>query len=164
VRLSRRKSRRSRRQALARTYASGIRAALPNAVIAVDRWHLVALANQMPTQGAAAGHPRPARSPRHHRRPGVGEPAAAADRRQHLSTEQRRRLATMLDTSDPSREIGAAWAVKERLRMLLKEREPSKIRWQSKVGSRKTMPVRRAVCSSQAYLSSTSRREEAGSA
>jgi hypothetical protein len=94
----------------------------------------------------------------------VGEPAAAADRRQHLSTEQRRRLATMLDTSDPSREIGAAWAVKERLRMLLKEREPSKTRWQSKVGSLKTMPVRRAVCSSQAYLSSTSRREEAGSA
>jgi hypothetical protein len=28
-------------------YASGIRAALPNAKIAVDIWHLVALANQM---------------------------------------------------------------------------------------------------------------------
>jgi transposase len=30
---------------------------------------------------------------------------------------------------DPTKEIGAAWAVKERLRMLLAEREPSTIRW-----------------------------------
>jgi transposase len=167
VRLSRRKSRSSRRQALARPYASGIRAALPNAVIAVDRWHLVALANQMLTQVRQRAT-----------RDQLGRRGTTADpvwvnRRllltgaEHLSTEQWRRLATMLDTSDPSREIGAAWAVKERLRMLLKEREPSKIWWQSKVGSRKTMPVREAVCSSalsQAYLSSTSRREEAGSA
>jgi len=48
---------------------------------------------------------------------------------EHLSAKQWRRLTTMLDTSDPTREIGAAWGVKERLRMLLKEREPSKIRW-----------------------------------
>jgi transposase len=31
-------------------YASGIRAVLPNALIAVDKWHLVALANQMVTE------------------------------------------------------------------------------------------------------------------
>ena len=31
-------------------YASGIRAALPNAMIAVDGWHLVALANQVVTE------------------------------------------------------------------------------------------------------------------
>ncbi len=31
-------------------YASGIRAALPNVKIAVDKWHLVALANQMVTE------------------------------------------------------------------------------------------------------------------
>ena len=31
-------------------YASGIRAALPDALIAVDKWHLVALANQMVTE------------------------------------------------------------------------------------------------------------------
>ena len=31
-------------------YASGIQAALPNALIAVDKWHLVALANQMVTE------------------------------------------------------------------------------------------------------------------
>jgi transposase len=30
---------------------------------------------------------------------------------------------------DPTKEIQAAWAVKERLRLLLKQREPSKIRW-----------------------------------
>jgi len=34
----------------------------------------------------------------------------------------------MLDDHDPTNEIGAAWGVKERLRLLLKEREPSKIR------------------------------------
>ena len=31
-------------------YASGIRAALPDARIAVDKWHLVALANAMVTE------------------------------------------------------------------------------------------------------------------
>ena len=34
-------------------------------------------------------------------------------------------LDQMLDHCDPTKEIGAAWAVKERLRMLLAEREPS---------------------------------------
>jgi hypothetical protein len=34
----------------------------------------------------------------------------------------------MLDNHDPTNEIGAAWGVKERLRMLLAESEPSKIR------------------------------------
>jgi transposase len=48
---------------------------------------------------------------------------------EHLSDKQWRRLTDMLDSSDPSTEIGAAWAVKERLRLLLKEREPSKIWW-----------------------------------
>ena len=35
----------------------------------------------------------------------------------------------MLDDHDPTNEIGAAWGVKERLRMMLAESEPSKIRW-----------------------------------
>jgi transposase len=34
----------------------------------------------------------------------------------------------MLDHCDPTQEIGAAWGVKERLRLLLTEQEPSKIR------------------------------------
>ena len=37
-------------------YASGIRAALPDAKIAVDKWHLVALANQMVTEVRHASH------------------------------------------------------------------------------------------------------------
>jgi Transposase len=37
-------------------------------------------------------------------------------------------LTRMLDDHDPTNEIGAAWGVKERLRMLLAESEPSKIR------------------------------------
>jgi hypothetical protein len=48
---------------------------------------------------------------------------------EHLSTKQWRRLGAMLDHCDPTKEIGAAWGVKERLRMLLAESEPSKIRW-----------------------------------
>jgi transposase len=47
---------------------------------------------------------------------------------EHLSAKQWRRLNQMLDSSDPTKEISAAWAVKERLRMLLAEREPSKMR------------------------------------
>src|SRR4051794_35444658 len=61
--------------------ASGIRAALPPARIAVDEWHLVALTNQRVTevrQPVTRGAARPAR---HHRRPGLGEPPAAAHRR-----------------------------------------------------------------------------------
>jgi hypothetical protein len=33
----------------------------------------------------------------------------------------------MLDDQDPTKEIGAVWGVKERLRMLLAEHEPAKI-------------------------------------
>jgi transposase len=47
----------------------------------------------------------------------------------HLSAKQWARLRRMLHDHDPTNEIGAAWGVKERLRMLLKEREPSKVRW-----------------------------------
>ncbi len=48
---------------------------------------------------------------------------------EHLSTKQWKRLQVMLDSCDPTKQIGAAWGVKERLRLLLGEREPSKIRW-----------------------------------
>jgi Transposase len=47
---------------------------------------------------------------------------------EHLSAKQWKRLGRMLDEHDPTNEIGAAWGVKERLRMLLAESEPSKIR------------------------------------
>ena len=38
------------------------------------------------------------------------------------------RLEAMLDRCDPTKEIGAARGVKERLRLVLAEQEPSKIR------------------------------------
>ena len=38
-------------------YASGIRAALPHAKLAIDKWHLVALANADGDRGPAADHP-----------------------------------------------------------------------------------------------------------
>src|SRR5215216_2701703 len=110
-------------------YASGIRAALPAALIAVDGWHLVALANQMVTEVRQRVT-----------RDQLGRRGTAADpvwvnRRllltgtDHRSAKQWARLGRMLDEHDPTQEIGAAWGVKERLRMLLKERESSKIRW-----------------------------------
>ena len=110
-------------------YASGIRAALPGARIAVDKWHLVALANGMVTEvrqrvtRAQLG-----------RRGRNGDPVWVNRRllltgAEHLSAKQWRRFTTMLDTADPTGEIGASWAVKERLRMLLAEHEPSRIRW-----------------------------------
>jgi transposase len=106
-------------------YASGIRAALPDALIAVDGWHLVALANQMVTEVRQ-------RVTREQlgRRGTVADPAWVNRRllltgAEHLSTKQWKRLGRMLDDHDPTHEIGAAWGVKERLRLLLKEREPS---------------------------------------
>ena len=110
-------------------YASGIRAALPDALIAVDGWHLVALANQMVTEVRQ----RVTRDLLG-RRGTVADPVWVNRRllltgAEHLSAKQWRRLDIMLDSCDPTNEIGAAWGVKERLRLLLKEREPSKIRW-----------------------------------
>jgi transposase len=110
-------------------YASGIRTALPGAQIAVDKWHLVALANTTVTEVRQ----RVTRDLLG-RRGTVADPVWVNRRllltgADHLSTKQWRRLDAMLDRCDPTNEIGAAWGVKERLRMLLAESEPSKIRW-----------------------------------
>ena len=110
-------------------YASGIRAALPGVLLAVDGWHLVALANQALTEVRQRVNREQLG-----RRGTVKDPVWVNRRllltgAEHLSTKQWRRLTAMLDHGDPTREIGAAWGVKERLRLLLKEREPSKIRW-----------------------------------
>ena len=111
-------------------YASGIRAALPDARIAVDKWHLVALANGMVTEVRQ----RVTRDLLGRR--GRKQDQLWVNRRllltgaEHLSAKQWRRFTRMLDTADPTGEIGAAWAVKERLRMLLAEHEPSRIRRQ----------------------------------
>jgi len=109
-------------------YASGIRAALPNAKIAVDVWHLVALANQMVTEV------RQRATREQLGRRGTSRDPIWVNRRllltgvENLSRKQATRLWRSFDISDPTKEIQAAWAVKERLRLLLKQREPSKIR------------------------------------
>jgi transposase len=100
-------------------YAAGIRAALPNAAIAVDKWHLVKLGNDMVTEVRQ----RAARQ-RHGRRGRKVDPAwahrrlllTAGDR---LSPRQLDRLERVLAEDDPTGEIGAAWGCKERLRQLL---------------------------------------------
>jgi transposase len=110
-------------------YAAGIRAALPDVRIAVDKWHLVALANTMVTEVRQ----RVTRTLLG-RRGTIADPIWVNRRLlltggEHLSSKQWNRLWQSFDTCDPTKEIQAAWAVKERLRLLLREREPSKIRW-----------------------------------
>jgi transposase len=90
-------------------YASGIRAALPDALIAVDGWHLVALANQMVTEVRQ----RVTRD-QLGRRGTIADPVWVNRRllltgADHLSAKQWRRLGAMLDANDPTGEIGAAW-------------------------------------------------------
>lgn len=111
-------------------YASGIRPALPGAVIAVDKWHLVAHAHTMVTEVRQ----RVTREQLGRR--GTTKDPVWVNRRmlltgaEHLSAKQRDRLWKGFDErNDPTQEILAAWAVKERLRMLLSQSEPSKIRW-----------------------------------
>jgi transposase len=100
-------------------YASGIRAALPDAEIAVDHWHLVKLGNDMVTEV------RQRVSRERHGRRGRKNDQAWAHRRllltagDRLSARQLDRLQAMLAEDDPTNEIGAAWGCKERLRMLL---------------------------------------------
>jgi transposase len=109
-------------------YASGVRDALPNARIAVDRWHLVRLANDMVTEVRQ----RVARE-RHGRRGRTIDPAWAHRRMlltagNRLSRKQLHRLEYVLAVDDPTEEIGAAWGCKELLRQLLTEHEPHRIR------------------------------------
>ncbi|MFL5882469.1 MAG: transposase, partial [Actinomycetota bacterium] len=108
-------------------YASGVRAALPHARIAVDHWHLVRLANEMVTEVRR----RVARE-RHGRRGLTVDPVWAHRRMlltagDRLSRRQRARLREVLATDDPTHEIDAAWGCKELLRQLLAEHAPARI-------------------------------------
>jgi transposase len=109
-------------------YASGIRAALPKARIAVDKWHLVRLANEAVTEVRQ----RVTREQHGHR--GTLEQPVWVHRRMlltagnRLSARQLARLRAVLASDDPTGEIGAAWAVKERLRMLLAQTDRDRIR------------------------------------
>ncbi len=109
-------------------YASGVRAALPGARIAADKWHLVALANQVVTEV------RQRVTRERYGRRGTTAERVWVNRQllltgyEHLSVKQRSRLKTTLAAEDPTGEIGAAWGVKERLRMLLAETDEHRIR------------------------------------
>jgi transposase len=107
-------------------YASGVRRTLPNARIAVDKWHLVALANQMVTEVRQRVT-----------RERLGRRGTTAERTwthrqllltgyEHLSTKQVARLRAALAAEDLTNEIGAAHAVKERLRLLLNASDPAR--------------------------------------
>ena len=100
-------------------YAAGIRRALPNARIVLDHWHLVRLANQMVTEVRQRVQ-----------REQHGSRGTLADRAwthrkllvragDTLSGRALARLRNLLETDDPTNEIGAAWGVKELLRQLL---------------------------------------------
>jgi len=108
-------------------YASGIRAALPHARIAVDKWHLVALANTMVTEV------RQRVTRERHGRRGTTKERVWVNRQlltgyEHLSVKQRARFKATLAAEDPTNKIGAAWGMKERLRLLLAETDEHRIR------------------------------------
>ena len=109
-------------------FAAAVRRLLPQATLVVDHWHLVRLANQMVTEVRQ----RVARDQLGRR--GRKTDQAWAHRRlllaagDRLSSRGLDRLERVLRADDPTDEIGAAWGVKERLRQLLAERDPDRIR------------------------------------
>ncbi len=99
-------------------FATAIRRLLPHTTILVDHFHLVRLANQMPTEV------RQRVTREHHGRRRRRTDPAWAHRRlllaagNWLSARGLDRLSAVLAADDPN-EIGAAWGVKELLRQLL---------------------------------------------
>ena len=107
-------------------YAAGIRRALPGAVLVLDHFHLVLLANQVVTEVRQ----RAARDQHGHR--GRASDPAWAHRRlllragDTLGAPALARLKKILREDDPTDEIGAAWAIKELLRQLLAAHGPTR--------------------------------------
>lgn len=100
-------------------YAAAVRARLPHARIAVDRFHLVALGNQLVTRVRQ----RTTRD-RHGRRGRLVDPIWTNRRvlltgADHLSERHWDRLEATFDADDPTGQVQTAWTIKERLRMLL---------------------------------------------
>ncbi len=104
-------------------FAAAIRRALPHAVIVVDHWHLVRLANQVLTEVRQ----RVAREQLGRR--GRKSDIAWAHRGlllragNTLSAKALQRLKRVFVADDPTNEIGAAWGCKELLRQLLTARD-----------------------------------------
>jgi transposase len=101
------------------SFRSAIEHALPDASVSVDHWHLIRLANLTLTRVRQ----RVAREQLGHR--GRRDDLTWAHRMlllragDRLSRRAQHRLERVLRVDDPTGEIGAAWGVKERLRMLL---------------------------------------------
>jgi len=105
-------------------YRTAVERALPHATIVADHFHLVRLANEMVTDVRQ----RVAREQLGRR--GRKADPAWANRRLLLRAGDRlppraldRLTRTFVPASDPTGELGAAWGVKERLRMLLAARD-----------------------------------------
>jgi transposase len=101
-------------------FKKAIREQLPNALVSVDGFHLVQLANLMVTRVRQ----RLIRE-REERRGRKIDPAWANRRLllrgyDTLSLRARARLAAVFASDDPTDELAAAWGVKEQLRRLLK--------------------------------------------
>ena len=100
-------------------FKKAITDALPNAQIAVDPFHLVQLGNLCLTRV------RQRLTQQLHQRRGRKVDPAWAHRMllqrgyNTLSPAGRDRLAAVLDSDDPTGELGAAWGVKEGLRLIL---------------------------------------------
>jgi transposase len=108
-------------------FAAAIRRLLPHATLVVDHWHLVRLANQMVTDVRQ----RVARQ-QLGRRGRTTDPAWAHRRLllragDQLGEHGLARLKAVFRADDPTGEIAAAWAVKERLRQLLAATQPADI-------------------------------------
>jgi transposase len=105
-------------------YASGIRAALPKARIAVDHWHLVRLANDMLTEV------RQRVTRQLHQRRGLASDPFGAHRRMlltagnRLSRRQLDRLNRVLDADDRRRRLGLQGAAAPATRPARTRRHP----------------------------------------
>lgn len=109
-------------------YRAAVQQALPHARLVADRFHLVRLANDMVTDVRQCVFREQLG------RRGRKTDPAWANRRlllragDRLSATATARLTSMFTpASDPTGEIGAAWGVKERLRMLLEAGDPHTI-------------------------------------
>lgn len=105
---------------LSASYAKAVRDALPDAVLVADKFHLVALGNQMLTE--VRQHATRASRGRRGRKQ---DPEWAARRRlllgheRHSSTSFARMWNALIDAGDPGLEVLHAYVVKERLRSLM---------------------------------------------
>lgn len=98
------------------SFAKGVGDGLPHAVLVVDRFHGIQLANDTITE-VRQRVVREHESSRSQGRPGLAGPASPAHAHEHLRPETFERMwNALIDTGDPGIEIRGAYIVKEDLR------------------------------------------------